>query len=96
MSLEKHTGRNDQISQQAAAWLVEFRTSGIDDAKRQDFDAWLRASPEHIRAFIEMAALWYDSRSIDPRHQFDVEEIIVRAKGDGNITRITPGGLMKP
>jgi hypothetical protein len=88
MSLQKRTRRNDQISQQAAEWLVEIRTRDIDAATRRTFDSWLRASPEHIRAFMEMAALWHDSVAIDPRRRFDVEEIIVRAKGEENLTRI--------
>lgn len=90
MSHQKRARRNDQISEQAAEWLVEFRTSDMDAAKRRDFDTWLRSSPEHIRAFVEMAALWYDSGTIDRLRRLDVEVIIVRAKSEQNLTRISP------
>lgn len=85
---------NDQISEEAAQWLVEFRSGDIDPAGRRDFAAWLRASPEHIRAFIEMAALWHEGGAIDPRRQLDVEEIIARAQHEQNI--VGPVGLTPP
>ncbi|MGH8319207.1 MAG: FecR family protein [Steroidobacteraceae bacterium] len=85
MSLERDFGLNDQISQEAAQWLVEFRAGDVDPAGRRDFDAWLRASPEHIRAFIGMAALWHEGGAIDPRRQLDVEAIVA-----GEATVSTP------
>lgn len=90
MSITESTGLNDQISHQAAEWLVEFRSGDIDSGGRRDFDAWLRASPEHIRAFIEMAALWQEGGAIDPGRRLDVEQIVARARGEGNITQLAP------
>ena len=90
MSLERHTGLNEQISQEAAEWLVEIRTGEVDSAGRRKFDAWLRASPEHIRAFIEMVAVWHEGGAIDPRRQLDVEEIIARAQGEQDIAGLMP------
>jgi transmembrane sensor len=86
MSLNTHTSINDQISREAAEWLVEFRTGDIDIDGRREFDSWLRASPEHILAFIEMAALWHGGGAVDPRRQFDVEAIIARALSGQTIT----------
>src|SRR5690348_7472605 len=99
MSLEIPVRLNDQISEEAAQWLVELRTGDIDAAGLQDFDAWLRASPAHIRAFIEMAALWHEGGTIDPRRQLDVESIICRAQAEDNITGLAPakgGGAAVP
>lgn len=90
MNLERRIGLNDQISQEAAEWLVEFRTGDIDPAGRRDFDAWLRASPEHIRAFIDMAALWHESEAIDARRRLDVEAIIARAQSEEKLAELTP------
>jgi transmembrane sensor len=78
MSLDGSISLNDQISREAAEWLVEFRTGDIDGAGRREFDVWLRASPEHIRAFIEMAVLWHEGGAIDPRRQLEIAAI-----GDG-------------
>ncbi|MGA7540065.1 MAG: FecR domain-containing protein [Steroidobacteraceae bacterium] len=90
MNLESGINLNDQISQEAAQWLVELRTGDADPAARRDFDAWLRASPEHIRAFIEMAALWHDGGAVDPRCELDVEAIIARAEREPDVIELTP------
>ena len=71
MSHDKPVKLNAQISAEAAAWLVEFRTGDIDAAGRRQFDAWVRSSPEHLRAFLEMAAIWNEGSALDPRRDID-------------------------
>jgi transmembrane sensor len=80
-----HVKLNAQISDEAAAWFVEFRTGDIDAAGRAAFDAWVRASPEHLRAFIEIAALWNEAASFDPQRRIDVEALIARARAVDNV-----------
>jgi transmembrane sensor len=89
MSLDVRTSLNDQISQEAAEWLVEFRSGDVGAAGQREFDAWLRASPEHIRAFIEMAALWHEGGGIDPRRELDLEAIIARARSEERIAELS-------
>jgi len=88
MSIAEHSSLNDQISHEAAEWLVEFRSGDIDAGGRREFDTWLRVSPEHIRAFIEMAALWQEGGAIDPRRQLDVEAIVDRAQSEQSIAEL--------
>lgn len=90
MSLDARASLNDQISLEAAEWLVEFRSGDVDVAGQREFDAWLRASPEHIRAFIEMAALWHEGGGIDPRRELDLEAIIARARSEERIAELSP------
>ena len=85
MNNERGLKSNPGISEEAAEWLIEFRSGDIDSRGRGDFDAWLRASPEHLRAFIEMAALWQGSASIDPGRKLRIEDLIVRAKAESNV-----------
>lgn len=100
MSPDKRVALNHQISEEAAEWLVEFRTGDIDAAGRHDFDDWVRVSPEHLRAFIEMAALWSESSAIDAQRRLDVDAIIARAQGERNIIGLSstcsPGESMGP
>lgn len=91
MSQERTSGLNHQISEEAAQWLVEFRTGDVSASVRKEFDAWVRASPEHLRAFIEMAVLWRESGALDPQRRFDVEELIERDRRDGKVVDLTPG-----
>jgi transmembrane sensor len=90
MSSEGHIRLNEQISEEAAEWLVEFRTGDIDAAGRLAFDSWVRASPEHLRAFIEMAAIWKEAGSVDAQRNLDVEGLIARSRAERNIVALTP------
>jgi len=85
MSSEGHDKLNVQICDEAAQWLVEFRTGDIDPTGRQRFDEWVRTSPEHLRAFIEMTALWEEAGQVDARRHFDVETLISQVQAEGNV-----------
>jgi transmembrane sensor len=85
MSHDKPVKLNAQISAEAAAWLVEFRTGDIDVAGRRQFDAWVRSSPEHLRAFLEMAAIWNEGSGLDPRRDLDIDTLGALKHDTGNV-----------
>jgi transmembrane sensor len=60
---------NDQINAEAAQWFVEFRAGDVDAAGRVKFDAWLRTSPEHMRAYLELAAIWNEGSRLGPSEE---------------------------
>ncbi len=76
---------NRQINEEAARWFVEFRSGDIDEVGRRDFDAWMRASPEHLRAFIEIATLWRHSGELDTDGRFPIDDLIARAREEANV-----------
>jgi transmembrane sensor len=82
---------NHQISEEAAEWFVAFRSGDIDKEGRHAFDSWVRASPEHLRAFIETAALWRESGSLDPERRISIEDLIARAKFESNVVALEQG-----
>jgi transmembrane sensor len=88
VSREGRTQLNGQINEEAARWFVEFRSGDIDAAGRRAFDAWVRASPEHLRAFIEIAALWRHSAAVNPRGRFSLEELVASVEEAGNVVRL--------
>jgi len=88
VSSEDRIGLNPQINEEAARWFVEFRSGDIDASARRQFDAWVRASPEHLRAFIEIAALWGHSAAADPQRRFPVESLVASAAEEGNVVRL--------
>jgi transmembrane sensor len=59
---------NQQLYAEAADWLIEFRSGETDVAGRRAFYEWLRASPEHMRAYLELAAIWNQGSALDPAH----------------------------
>ena len=65
------TPLNTQIYEQASEWFVEFRSGELDPAARRRFFAWLRSSPEHMRAYLELAAIWNEGPKLDPQRLLD-------------------------
>jgi transmembrane sensor len=78
----KLSDSNTQVYTQASEWLVEFRAGDVDASARRDFNAWLRKSPENVLAYLEIAAIWNESVSLDPQRRFSVDELIACAQAD--------------
>jgi transmembrane sensor len=81
------------ISEQAAEWFIEFRLGDIDRRRRREFDGWLRASPEHLRAYLEVAAIWHESGSLETWKLPGPDELMARA---GAERKIVSWGLAAP
>jgi transmembrane sensor len=88
MDSDKHSGLNSQITEEAAQWLVEFRSGPVDVSDRRAFDAWVRASPQHLWAFIEMAILWNDVTSVDPERRIVIEDLVAGAGSESNVVAL--------
>jgi transmembrane sensor len=81
---------NAQISEEAAEWFVEFRSGPMQLSSRAAFDAWIRASPEHLRAYMEIAAIWDESGDIKGVLSLDVDELIALSRLDANVVALKP------
>ncbi|MEJ1964644.1 MAG: FecR domain-containing protein [Gammaproteobacteria bacterium] len=80
---------NRQTAAEASEWFVRFRFDDIDAAARERFGEWLRRSPEHIQAYLEIAGTWAELPTGDPAGQIDVAALIARARaGDADVVRI--------
>src|SRR5882762_995276 len=82
---------NRQILDEASGWFVDFRVGDVDQQARERFDRWLRQSPEHIRAYMEIARTYVELPAINPNRKIDVRELIAYARSDGN-----PGANVVP
>jgi transmembrane sensor len=89
VSHENRVNFNHQICEEAAGWFVEFNTADPDTEQRLAFDAWIRASPEHLRAFIEVAALWHDVAPVARSWTSDTEALIARARAEAAIVTLS-------
>ena len=76
---------NRQIVDEASEWFVEFRVGDVDAAARERFDEWLRRSPEHIRAYIEIARTYVEMPNPHGMKPLDVEALIASARSGENI-----------
>lgn len=79
---------NAEIHSQAADWVVEFQTGEADAATRERFARWLRSSPEHVRAYIELVTLWEDARLYDRSRAIDIDALIAAAHGEPNVVSL--------
>jgi transmembrane sensor len=70
---------NTQIYEEACNWFVECRAGDLDDAGRREFDRWLRKSPEHLSSYLEIAAIWHEGPSLDPKRDWSTEKLIHQA-----------------
>lgn len=84
--MDKRTSKfNSQILEEATAWFVDFNEEEVGPAGRKGFNAWLRRSPEHVRAFLEISAFWEDASAFGKRAELDIQDIIARAKTEHNV-----------
>src|SRR5712664_1481631 len=80
---------NTQIYAEASAWFVACRAEDLDDAGRREFDRWLRKSPEHLSAYLEIAAIWHEGSTLDPIRKWDAATLIAEARQDpGNVVSL--------
>jgi transmembrane sensor len=85
---------NAQIREEAAEWLIEFRTDEADASTRERFVTWLRTSPEHVRAYLELVALWEDASHYDPARTLDVDALIAPARAATNVVALETAPLV--
>ena len=92
MSNTEGIGFNRQVNEEAARWFVEFRSGDLDASGRRAFDAWVRTSPEHLQAFMEVAALWSHPAALDPQRQFSIEELLASARKEADVIPLSRPG----
>lgn len=79
-----------QVISEACAWFVEFRAGAPTAGTRDRFDEWLRHSPEHIQAYLEVAAAWSELPASDPQGRIDVEGLVERARASRDDDVVVP------
>ena len=82
---------NTQIYEEASDWLVRNREGDLDAQEKTRFDAWLRESPQHVRAYLEISTVWEDVASLDPSLNAGAEDLIARARAEDNIVPLGLG-----
>ena len=80
------------IIAEASAWFIEFRTGEVHGSDRARFDEWLRRSPEHVQAYLVIAAGWAELPTSDPDQWLDMPSLIQRAREaqDENVITLSP------
>ena len=84
------------IVAEASAWFIEFRAGDVTGEARLHFIDWLRRSPEHIQAYLEISDVWGDLPTSDPDGRIDIRSLIARARSEGDVIELSPSGIRPP
>ena len=90
------TSPSRDIVAEASAWFVEFREGDVPAATRARFDEWIRRSPEHIQAYLEVSAAWSELPTSDPEGRLDVAVLVARARASVEDNVIAHLGTVPP
>jgi transmembrane sensor len=77
---------NEQIRDAATEWFIQFCENEVDEAARRRFTDWLRASPEHVRAYLEISAFWEAAGGLVPT--VNVDDLVQLARREGNVVAL--------
>lgn len=74
----------------ASEFFVEFRAGDATPAVRARFQKWLQASPEHVQAYLEVAAGWSALPTADPEGRIDLQALLAaaRSSADDNVVQL--------
>ena len=84
MNEGKSSRRGDIIAQEAADWLVAL--ADADKQTRKAFAAWLRLSPEHVKEFLCVSAIWGMLPELSS--QPSIEELVGAAATEPNVVAL--------
>jgi transmembrane sensor len=79
---------NAQILEEASTWFVELSEGEVSASAREEFTTWLRASPEHVRAFLQISAVWEDAPLLGKRGSLDIEALLAAARSESNVVSL--------
>jgi transmembrane sensor len=87
---QAHPGYNEQIRSEATDWLIRFCEDEVDGSARAQFYAWLRASPEHVRAYLEISAFWEAAGRLNSAPKADIDALLRQAELETNVIPLDP------
>jgi transmembrane sensor len=75
----------DSSRDEAISWFVAFCEDDVTPALCKSFDVWLKASPENVRAYLQVSAFWEAAGSLNQHRKLEVEELLRRASAENNV-----------
>ena len=75
---------------EASEWFIDFRAGDVNGEARLRFIEWLRRSPEHIQAYLEVSGAWSELPSSDHEGRFDIGSLIARARNESDVIPLSP------
>lgn len=73
------------VLEEASSWVIELGEGELDAQQRVQLDRWLRRSPEHVRAFLEISAAWEESSRLEAPRDAELDALIARVTSESNV-----------
>lgn len=97
MRIKYANGRTQAaVVAEASEWFIEFRAGDVSGEARSRFMEWLRRSPEHIQAYLEVSGTWSELPGSDPEGKFDIASMIARARNESDVIPLSAVNLGLP
>ena len=87
---ELRTPISEQILAEACGWFIDCNEGEHDAAGRERFNEWLRRSPVHVQAYMEIAAAWEDSAGLRGAQASDPTTLVEQAVAETNVVPFDP------
>lgn len=81
---------NTQIAEEAAEWFVELQEGESPSHTLANFSRWLRTSPQHVHAYLRLAAFWEEADLLRRPVQ-DLESIALRIANGSEVVALRAG-----
>jgi transmembrane sensor len=91
-----HSKVDRLILEEASEWFVDFRVGDVDASAREQFDEWLRRSPEHIRAYMEIAKTYVELPAMKLGGSLNVDALIAYAHAGENVVPFDNTDTVRP
>lgn len=73
------------IVAEASTWFIEFRAGDVTGELRTQFIDWLRRSPEHIQAYLDISRVWAELPASEAARKFDIAALIEDARRSADV-----------
>src|SRR6516225_1900343 len=71
------------IAGQAADWFVA-NDDGLSESEQSALVSWLKDSPRHVQAFLEVSQITHDLAAVDAPN-FSIESLVAAARADDTV-----------
>lgn len=75
----------DVVRDEAIDWFLQFCEDEVSPSDCVRFDAWLKHSPENVRAYLQISAFWEAAGAMNATRRLQVEELVLRAAAQDNV-----------
>jgi transmembrane sensor len=84
-----------RIVQEATTWFVEINEGEASQPEREAFVEWLKTSPEHIRAYLQVSAHWEEAGALSEAALPSITDLVALAR-ESTTADIIPIGEFRP